>query len=82
MHHANLLGLFSGLALAAIGIYGVISCSVAQFAREIGIRMALGAQSRDVLRLVLWQGGRIGVAEIATGTEASAGLTRLMTNLL
>jgi putative ABC transport system permease protein len=79
-----LLGLFSGLALvlAAIGIYGVISYSVAQRAREIGIRMALGAQRGDVLRLVLAQGGKISLAGIAIGTAASAGLTWLMAKLL
>jgi putative ABC transport system permease protein len=79
-----LLGLFSGLALvlAAIGIYGVVSYSVAQRAREIGIRMALGAQRRDVLRLVLAQGGKISLAGITIGTAASAGLTWLMAKLL
>jgi len=79
-----LLALFSGLALvlASIGIYGVISYSVAQRAREIGIRMALGAQRGDVLRLVLAQGGKISVAGIAIGSAASAGLTWLMAKLL
>jgi putative ABC transport system permease protein len=79
-----LLGLFSGLALvlASIGIYGVISYSVAQRAREIGIRIALGAQRGDVLRLVLAQGGKISLAGIAIGTAASAGLTWLMAKLL
>jgi putative ABC transport system permease protein len=79
-----LLGLFSGLALvlAGIGIYGVISYSVAQRSREIGIRMALGAQRGDVMRLVLAQGGKISAAGIVLGSAASLGLTRLMANLL
>jgi putative ABC transport system permease protein len=79
-----LLGLFSGLALvlASIGIYGVVSYSVAQRAREIGIRMALGAQRGDVLRLVLAQGSKISLVGIAIGSAASAGLTWLMAKLL
>jgi putative ABC transport system permease protein len=79
-----LLGLFSGLALvlAAIGIYGVISYSVAQRAQEIGIRMALGAQAADVQRMILAQGARIAAAGIAIGIAAAFGMTRLMTMLL
>jgi putative ABC transport system permease protein len=79
-----LLGLFSALALvlAGIGIYGVISYSAAQRSREIGIRMALGAQRGDVIRLVLAQGGKISAAGILIGSAASLGLTRLMAKLL
>ena len=79
-----LLGLFSALALvlAGIGIYGVISYSAAQRSREIGIRMALGAQRGDVMRLVLAQGGKISAAGIVIGSAASIGLTRLMAKLL
>jgi putative ABC transport system permease protein len=79
-----LLGLFSGLALvlAAIGIYGVISYSVGQREKELGIRLALGAKRGDVLLLVLVQGGKIALGGIVAGIAASVGLTQLMTKLL
>jgi putative ABC transport system permease protein len=79
-----LLGLFSALALtlAGIGIYGVISYAVAQRTHEIGIRLALGAQRRDVVRMILAQGAAITGAGLALGMVASLGLTRLMAKLL
>ena len=79
-----LLTAFSGLALAlaAIGIYGVISYGVAQRTREMGIRMALGAQSRDVVKLVLRQAMLMTLGGVAIGLLASFALTRLMRSLL
>jgi len=80
----QLLGAFAGLALviAAVGIYGVISYAVSQRTHEIGVRMALGAQGREVLRMVIWRGMRLTLVGMTLGAAAALALTNVMKNLL
>ena len=79
-----LLAIFAGLALvlASIGIYGVISYIAGQRTHEIGIRIALGAQRSDILKIVLAQGAGLALIGVAIGLAASVGLTRLMTKVI
>ncbi len=80
----TLLGVFASLALllASIGIYGVLSYMVGQRSKEIGVRMALGAQKFDVLRMVMKDGARMTLAGILVGLAGALALTRLMRSML
>jgi ABC-type antimicrobial peptide transport system permease subunit len=79
-----LLGSFGalGLVLAAVGIYGVISCSVSQRTREIGVHMAMGAQRPDILRLVVGHELLLSVAGVGIGAAGALALTRVLRTLL
>jgi ABC-type antimicrobial peptide transport system permease subunit len=81
---AQLLGIFAGLALllAAIGAYGVLSYMVAERRREIGIRMALGADRGSVLRMVMGQGLGLTAVGIVAGLAVAFGMNRVLTSLL
>jgi ABC-type antimicrobial peptide transport system permease subunit len=78
------MGVFAGIALwlCALGIYGVMSYVVTQRTREIGIRLALGAQPREVLRAIVGSGARLIVAGVAIGSVASVALRRIVSTQL
>jgi ABC-type antimicrobial peptide transport system permease subunit len=78
------LGIFAGasILLAAVGIYGLIAYSVSQRTHEIGVRIAMGAQTRDVVELVLWKAVRLAGIGIAVGLLLALGLTPLLEKLL
>jgi ABC-type antimicrobial peptide transport system permease subunit len=80
----TLLGAFAALALllAGVGLYGVVSYSVSQRTREIGIRVALGATSRSVVRMTMQQGATLAGAGLVIGLAAALALTRLLQSLL
>ena len=79
-----LLGIFAALALtlSCVGIYGVISYLAGQRTHEIGVRIALGAQRNEVLRLIVGHGAKMALIGVAVGVAASLAVTRLMAKLL
>jgi ABC-type antimicrobial peptide transport system permease subunit len=81
---AALLGVFAGIAatLAAVGIYGVMSYVVAQRTQEIGVRMALGAERSDVLRMIVWRGMVLATAGVGIGLAGGLAASRVLEKLL
>ncbi|HEY9449334.1 MAG TPA: FtsX-like permease family protein, partial [Gemmatimonadaceae bacterium] len=81
---ATLLGVFSvlGLVLASIGLYGVVAYAVTQRTRELGIRLALGAETRDIYRVVIRQGMSLMIVGVTIGIAVALLLTRLVRGLL
>ena len=79
-----LLGMFGGLALtlAVVGLYGVVAYSVSQRRVEIGVRMALGARPRDIVRMVVWQGLRLTIFGMGIGLALALGAARVLSSVL